>query len=104
MPLLRCRAVSSEPRVLTTCSVCHIRFDVSARSHRDIKAGRKDPRCVMHARRNARPETVVATHRRYWLDRFSIDEIVEMATAIWPRPRIGPLSLTAGTTPPRDPE
>jgi hypothetical protein len=71
---------------MVACAVCHIRYDVSARTHRDIKARRVEPRCVLHRRRRARSGTVTAAHRRYWLDRFSLDEIVEMATAIWPMP------------------
>jgi hypothetical protein len=74
-----------EQRVLVQCSICGIRYDVSARSWRDIKAGRVEARCVLH-RRRSRQLTVTATMRRYWLDRFTIDEICEMAEAIWPRP------------------
>lgn len=37
-------------------------------------------------RKRTRPATVRAEHRRFWLDRFSIEEITEMASAIWARP------------------
>lgn len=48
-------------------------------------------RCSIHRKRR-RPQTVRAEHRRFWLDRFSLDEIQEMAAAIWPRPsQRGPL-------------
>ena len=70
---------------MVACSVCGIRYDVSARSWRDIKAGRVEARCVLHRRRR-RALTVTAQMRRYWLDRFTIEEICEMAEAIWPRP------------------
>lgn len=81
-----------ETRVLVECSVCGIRYDVSARSYRDIKAGRVTPRCIIHRRRR-RAATIRAEHRRFWLDRFTLDEINEMAAALWPRPsQRGPMS------------
>lgn len=70
---------------MVQCEVCHLAFDCSARSGRDIKAGRVQPRCVLHRRRR-RKGTVTATMRRYWLDRFTMDEIREMAEAFWPLP------------------
>lgn len=36
----------------------------------------------MHRRRKARVATVNASYRRFWLDRFTMEEIVVMANAI----------------------
>lgn len=91
---------------MVECSVCHIRYDVSARSFRDIKARRVQARCLIH-RRKARTQTVTATHRRFWLDRFTMAEICEMAEAIWTRPsQRGPIHngfLTAAGSGPSGP-
>lgn len=37
----------------------------------------------MHRERKPRPATVQASHRRYWLQRFSLEEIADMAHAIF---------------------
>ena len=94
---------------MVECCVCHIAYDVSARSHRDIKTGRVQARCTLHRKRTRRA-TATAEYRRFWLDRFTMDEIVEMAQALWPRPsqrapmRDGLIgALTAGATGPTGP-
>lgn len=68
---------------MVECSVCHILYDCSARTARDIRAGRTEGRCMLH--RKATERTVVARQRRDWLDRFSLDEIVVMGCAIYGR-------------------
>jgi hypothetical protein len=42
-------------------------------------------------------------HRRWWLDRFTLDEIREMAFAFWPEDGAASILLRAweGTPPPR---
>jgi len=75
--------VATEPRVLVACAVCAIEFDVSARTNRNIVAGRSEARCVLHRERKPRPATVQAAHRRFWLKRYSLDEIKMLAWAIF---------------------
>lgn len=79
-----------EPRVLVPCDVCEIEFDVSARTHRNIVAGRSEARCVIHRQRRPRPATVQASHRRYWLKRYTMDEIKQMAWAIFDVDELSP--------------
>jgi len=70
---------------MVSCVTCGISYDVSARTGREIKAGRVKARCHLHRRRK-RDLTVTAEHRRYWLCRFTLDEIRDMAEALWPLP------------------
>ncbi len=84
------------------CALCGIRYDVSARTYRDIKAGRVMARCVIH-RKRSRPATVTAAMRRWWLDRYPLDEIVEMAQAIEGALGHRITALTAGASGPTGP-
>jgi len=91
---------------MVACAVCSLEYDVSARTHRDIKAGRVDPRCGLHRGKRRDANTKVAQYRRYWLDRFSMEEILEMAVAIAPFPSqqqpMRGAALTASGAPPSD--
>lgn len=89
--------MATEPRVLVACAVCDISFDVSARTHRNIVAGRSEARCQLHRERRPRPATVQAVHRRFWLSRFTVDEIKDMAWAIFDDHQLTP--GTAHTSP-----
>lgn len=82
---------------MVACGVCGLYFDASPRSARDYRAGRTPPRCMLHRARGARPQTRTAELRRFWLDRFSREEIVDMAHALFPRgtTRGLPSALTA---------
>lgn len=72
---------------MVTCGTCGIEYDCSARTYRDIKAGRVEARCGLHRPNRQRRNAIRrAELRRFWLDRFSLDEIREMATAIAPLP------------------
>lgn len=79
---------------MVQCYACHLSFDVSARTARDIRAGRVEARCKMHRKRRPRPAVANASHRRYWLDRWSLDTIREVGTAIWPDLRPGPPTVS----------
>lgn len=93
---------------MVACSVCSLQYDVSGRTFRDIKAKRVQPRCGLHRRSDpagsSRDEhTRVARYRRWWLERFTMEEIREMAVAIAPfpsqrAPRMGS-ALTASAEP-----
>jgi hypothetical protein len=40
---------------------------------------------MLHRKRRPRSSrTAIAVHRRWWLDRFTLEEIIEMARAMWP--------------------
>lgn len=72
---------------MTTCVACGLQHDVSARTYRDIKAGRVESRCALHRGRARARQTRIANHRRFWLrlveqNRFTMDEIVMMGRAI----------------------
>lgn len=69
----------TESRRMVECALCGISYDASARTFRDIQAGRVEARCVLHRKRNPRRATVTAAARRFWLERFTIAEIVEIA-------------------------
>lgn len=88
---------------MVACSVCGLEYDASARTHRDITAGRVQPRCKLH-RTKQRDNTRIAQHRRFWLERFTMDEICFMAACIAPFPsQRAPIvgqALTASAAPP----
>lgn len=67
---------------MVACALCGISYDASARTARDIAAGRVEPRCVLHRKRRPRAATVTAAARRFWLDRYTIAEIAEIGAAI----------------------
>lgn len=60
------------------CGLCGLRYDVSARTARDVRAGRVEPRCQVHRRKGARPKIAVAENRRFWLDRFDDETLAAM--------------------------
>jgi hypothetical protein len=103
---LRCGAVAvdttvnGEDRVRVECHICGLEFFASCRSARDYRAGRAEPRCILHRRRKGEREGVErAILRRFWLDRFTSEEIVDMAHALFPRGtgRGIPTALTAAS-------
>lgn len=66
---------------MVACALCGISYDASARTFRDIQAGRVEPRCMLHRTRNPRAGTIKAEHRRSWLDGYTDDQIAEMSWA-----------------------
>ena len=83
-----------------SCSVCGRVFSAKARVSRDITARRRASLCDVHReQQRAMPDEPVEqtvewvpwAHRQWWLRRFPISEIVEMAEQIWgPRERWDP--------------
>ena len=67
---------------MVPCALCGIQYDASARTYRDIQAGRVEARCVLHRKRKPRAATVTAAARRWWLDRYTIEEIAEIGAAV----------------------
>lgn len=67
---------------MVPCALCGIQYDASARTYRDIQAGRVEARCVLHRKRKPRAATVTAAARRWWLDRYTITEIQEIAAGL----------------------
>ena len=75
-----------------SCGVCGRVFSAKARVSRDIAAGRRDALCDAHREQQRvcpdepieqTVEWVPWAHRHFWLQRFSLGEIVEMAEMIW---------------------
>ncbi len=89
---------------MVECALCGLSYDASARTARDISAGRVEARCVLHRKRKPREATVTAAARRWWLDRYTIDEIVEIGAGIvsWLPPSartVEPRALVASAAP-----
>lgn len=89
-------AVAEAPR-LVRCGACGGDFELSARRVRHVRAESLPLRCRSCRTGRVTPEPTEA-HRRWWLDRFTVDEIREMAAALWPDAQHG---QRAGSTPAR---
>jgi hypothetical protein len=69
--------------VLVRCGDCGGDFELSARRARDHRKAGTTPRCRRCRLPGTAPKPTEAD-RRYWLDRFTLDEIRELVAAIWP--------------------
>jgi len=65
------------------CRDCGDEFELSARRARDHRNADTTPRC-RRCRYGAKPPKVTQAMRDYWLERFTVDEIRELAGAMWP--------------------
>ena len=63
--------------MLVTCPECLVGFELSARNARAHRSNATTPRCA--SCRSAREPRVTPAHRRWWLDRYTLDEIRELA-------------------------
>lgn len=70
-----------EAPVVHVCE-CGTTFELSARNTRIHRNRGTSPRCD-RCRYGTKPPKVTDAHRRYWLERFTLDEIRELAGAIW---------------------
>ena len=77
-PALMRRPPPVEPQALAACSNCGVVFSMTARNARRPHVHRC-PWCRMPKRRR-RPDD---EDRAYWLERFSLEEIRELAAGIW---------------------
>lgn len=68
--------------VLLFCEDCGRPFHLTARQGRAIRAEKRSARCRA-CRRVTRTTEVRDEHYAYWLERFSLAEIVEMAEWSW---------------------
>lgn len=68
-------------RVLVACQFCGSPYGVSPRTFRGMRQERRLPTC--RTCRTPRVVFVTDAHRHFWLDRFTIREIVEMAEEMW---------------------
>ena len=74
-----------EPARLVTCGDCSDPFELSQRSR--TPHPRSTPRCA-RCRYGAKQPEVTDAMRRWWLARYSRDEIREMAAGVWPSSRV----------------
>ncbi len=65
------------------CGDCGEAFELSARNVRAARTQGRELRCRACPGAPAKTEAD-ARMRRYWLERFTLDEIRELAGAIWP--------------------
>lgn len=75
-----------EPLEPFFCEDCGHVFSVRPRQARAIRAGTRKQRCSFcrePREGGARNFRVTALERQYWLDRFSVEEIVEIAEFCW---------------------
>lgn len=66
------------------CDACGIDFVLSARNHRNHVRRGTSPRCGECRHGRAPREGPDEEDRRFWRERFSIEEICMLAWAIWP--------------------
>ena len=64
------------------CGDCGGSFELSARRARAYRSAGSAPRCA--GCRSTREPKVTPAMRRYWLDRFTLDELRELAAGLWP--------------------
>jgi hypothetical protein len=68
---------------LVRCDDCGGDFELSTSHVRHMRAQGRELRCRSCRTTGEGPQPTEA-HRRWWLDRFSLDEIRFMASAFWP--------------------
>jgi hypothetical protein len=73
-----------EPGHRVTCGTCGCRFALSARNERAWRARGEAPVCG-DCRHPPKPPAVTEGMRRYWIERFTLDEIRELARGLEPR-------------------
>ena len=66
------------------CGDCGASFELSKRNEYGWRSRGLEPRCEWCRRP---PKPVTEADRRWWLERFSHEEIQGMAAAIWPTER-----------------
>jgi hypothetical protein len=66
-----------------SCGDCGCSFELSARNARGHRHRGTTPQCA-RCRYWAKEPKVTPAMRRWWLDRFTLDEIREMAAELWP--------------------
>ena len=74
-------------RVRPGSSNCGADFEVSARDHRNHRNRGTTPKCS-RCPHGAKPPKVTDAMRRYWLDRFTLDDLRELADGLWPDERL----------------
>ena len=68
-------------RVLVACSSCGDLYGVAPRTFRDMRLRQRLPLC--HFCRSPRVVAPTESQRAWWLERFTIAEIIEMAEAFY---------------------
>jgi hypothetical protein len=63
------------------CGDCEYSFEISARREYDWRRKGRQPVCEPCRRP---PKPVTEEDRQWWLERFSLDEIRQIAVALWP--------------------
>lgn len=74
---------SSGERMIVACSTpdCNQKYEVAARTLRDMRVKGRLPVCPYC--RDGIPIAATEADRCFWIDRFTIWEIVVMAEALW---------------------
>jgi DNA-directed RNA polymerase subunit RPC12/RpoP len=69
-----------------SCATCGDTFQLSARNIRAARQAGRPIRC-RRCRGHSTTRRVREADRRFWLERFTLDEIQELAQAIWGQDR-----------------
>ena len=81
------------PRQWVTCDDCHVEFRVD---YRTVGQWRRDDRvpvcawCRGRGRRKPITEEMRQELREYWLSRYSLEELRELALGLWPELDVEP--------------
>lgn len=67
---------------LVVCEGCGAAFELSARNVRANRQAGKPLRC-RRCRGTSETRTATEADKRWWLERFTLDEIRQLAEAIW---------------------
>ena len=70
------------------CVDCSGDYELSAGAARAQQRQGREPRC-RRCRRTSDEPSPTAAHRAWWLERFTLAEIQEMALALWPEDGAG---------------
>ncbi len=89
-------ARATEPWTLVSCEECGRTFHLKPRAVRALIAGDRSARCDRCI--FGLPLVVTDEERRFWLERFTVGELVEIATACWGSPAAWDDSWRAGFT------
>lgn len=79
--------------LVVACSGCGDERRVTPLTAEKIRCGRSSGLCIRCGRENGPPIRVTQSHRRYWTERFTQAEILEMAVALFGPPTTWPDSV-----------
>jgi len=75
--------LSTGVRVLVACQICGTPYGISPRTLRGMAQAKRLPICRTCRRPRLVSPKATMDHRKFWLDNYTIREIVDMAEEMW---------------------